>query len=192
MATARSASVQQVDATAERAKGKDHKAWFLIGSDTVRPTLLEGQSANSENMDNATQTVAPLKTDDPNANTGVVYQGRIDGVRDLTGTVSFARLKDVAKSKVQVALINKLRHASDTTTLMFFGSVEYTDVEGVQTPKFTGYKTYVLIKGGSIDYPVESEVSGTINWENKGGEPIEIVGKTWTDAISQTTSDAIV
>lgn len=190
MATTRSLTpTPQVDA--ERAAGKDFKAWFLIGTDLAKPALLEGQTANSESLDNATQTVSPFKVDTPNANTGALYQQRIDGIRDLTGSVSFARLKNAAESATQIALINKLKHAANTTTKMFFGSVEYIDVEGIKTPKFTGYKTDILIKGASTDYPVDSEVSGTLNWENKGGEPIEIVNKTWAEALTQTISDGI-
>lgn len=181
--------------TQERAKGKDYKLWFLLTSDGDKPSFLEGQTSHNVNFDNATQTVASLKNESPTSGGDeVLYQARIDGIRDLTGAANFPRLKKATEATTQKALIDRIKYAANTTVTMFCGSTEAVE----QTPEggsvttvieFTGFKTDVLIKSVSEDYPNDNEVSASLNYENKGGVPIEIKAKAWSDAITQTVSD---
>lgn len=169
----------------KRAKGKDYKLWFLIEGTESTPVFLMGQSSSNSNFDNATQTVSPLKTDAPwNTDASTAYQSRVDGIKDFTGSATFTKMQDVGANDALVLLFKKLKFSPDTTITLFDGYTEETGTGDSSVVKFTGFASRVLIKSVSIDYPVESEVSGTINFENSGTTPIEIEGKTWTEAVA--------
>lgn len=147
--------------TGKRDLGKSTQVYILVKTPNSIG-ILEGQSGLSVNYTNAIEEVASFKKMGEAEVAGASYVESQDGKRSIAISVTTGRLKSADERQIQEGLLNTLEQQEDTTTTIFVGDVSPTNA------MFTGKEYEVLIASISNDFPSDSQVTGSIEFTNKG------------------------
>lgn len=137
----------------------------------------------SETHTNNTVEVTGLKEAGIEEETNVAWVQRSDGTRDTTWSISTVQLEEADEAAIQQELLTKLQTKLDTTTYLFIGDTAPSASGDVMDMAFTGKMYIALVASVSTDYPYGSDITGTIEMQNKGTAPVSYDSESFSDII---------